>query len=114
MCIKCKNREMLADVAGQVLDMSDALIDAFQLIERLKAKASALDPDEQKVYDRLSRYVRGQDAEAPADTQGSEVPGGLMDALKAAFPGATIITGSPEEVEAMIEKTIRSNGRKPN
>ncbi|URA06845.1 putative ribonucleotide-diphosphate reductase [Xanthomonas phage Langgrundblatt2] len=96
MCIKCKNREMLADVAGQVLDMSDALIDAFQLIEALKAKGGTLDEREQKCYDRLSRYVRGQDAEAPAEGEGVTVQ--------------VVTVDSPDQLDAVIQAL---QGRKP-
>jgi len=107
MCIACKNREMLADVSGQIMDMSAALIDAFQLIERLKAKGTALDATEQQCYDRLSAFVKAGDAPA-ADATPGEVPDGLREALQQAFPGATIIVGSPDEVEAMLDKTINS------
>lgn len=96
MCIKCKNREMITDVAGQVLDMSDALIDAFQLIERLKAKGGALDDDEQKCYDRLSRYVKGQDAEAPAEGAGISVQ--------------VVTVDSPDQLDALLSAL---QGRKP-
>lgn len=111
MCIKCKNREMAADVLAQFLDTSDALLDAFGLVERLKARGATLDPDEQKVYDRLSRYVRAEDAPADAPQPGTEasaVPEGLREALQSIFPGATVIVGSPEEIEAMIAKSGNS------
>lgn len=105
MCIKCKNREMMQDVIGQVFDTSDALIDAFMLIERMKGRGATLDPDDQKVYDKLSRFVKAGDDEAAAADAG-QVPDGLREALQQAFPGATIIVGSPDEVEAMLDKII--------
>ena len=78
MCIKCKNREMMQDVIGQVFDTSDALIDAFMLIERMKGRGATLDPDEQKVYDKLSRFVKAGDDEAAAADAG-QVPDGLRE-----------------------------------
>lgn len=111
MCIKCKNREMMQDVIGQVFDTSDALIDAFMLIERMKSRGAALDPDEQKVYDKLSRFVKAGD-EPAGDTEAGQVPDGLREALQSAFPGATIIVGSPDEVEAQIEKVINNGNKK--
>lgn len=111
MCIKCKNRENAAQTLANFLDTTDALLDAFMLVERLKAKGATLDPDEQKVYDRLSRYVRAEDAPAEAAQPGTEataVPEGLKEALQSVFPGATIIVGSPDEVEAMLDKTLNS------
>lgn len=108
MCIKCKNREMMQDVIGQVFDTSDALIDAFMLVERMKARGATLDPDEQKVYDKLSAFVKAGD-EPTGDTDAGQVPEGLREALQQAFPGATIIVGSPDEVEAMLDKTINGN-----
>lgn len=99
MCIKCKNREMAADMLANFLDTSDALLDAFGLIERLKARGATLDPDEQKCYDRLSRFVRAEDGEA----ESAGPPAGIMEALQAAFPGATIVAGTPEQIEAQLE-----------
>lgn len=96
MCIKCKNREIAADVLAQVLDTSDALLDAFGLVERLKAKGSTLDADEQKCYDRLSRYVKGQDAEAPAEGEGVTVQ--------------VVTVDSPDQLDAVIQAL---QGRKP-
>ncbi len=112
MCIACKNREMLADVTGQIMDMSAALIDAFQLIERLKAKGTALDATEQQCYDRLSAFVKAGDEPATV-AQAGEVPEGLKEALQSVFPGATIIVGSPDEVEAMLDKTLKGD-KKPH
>lgn len=112
MCIKCKNREMAADVLSQVLDTSDALIDAFMLVERMKARGATLDPDEQKVYDKLSRFVKAGDEPATV-AQAGEVPEGLKEALQSVFPGATIIVGSPDEVEAMLDKTLKGD-KKPH
>lgn len=103
MCIKCKNREMISDVLAQVLDTSDAFLGAFQLVERLKARGATLDPDEQAVYDRLSRFVHADDA-AQAEPS---MPEGLVDALKEAFPGAQVIVGTPEQIQAMLEQAAK-------
>lgn len=116
MCIKCKTKEAALDAAGLSLDLADALIDAFQLIERLKAKGATLDASEQQCYDRLSRFVRADDGEAQSagpEQQGTEPDRtALVEALQKAFPGAQVIIGSPDELDAMIEKA--TSGRKPN
>lgn len=110
MCIKCKNRENATRTLANFLDTTDALLDAFMLVERLKAKGATLDPDEQKVYDRLSRYVRAEAAQP--GTEATAVPEGLKEALQSVFPGATIIVGSPDEVEAMLDKTLNNGDKK--
>lgn len=74
MCIACKNREMLNDVHSQVLETTAALVEAFQLIEKIKGKAMSLDAEEQKVYDRLSRFVK---QEAPDTTEQGVSANGL-------------------------------------
>ena len=107
MCIKCKTRELASDFLSLTLDTNDALLDALTLLERLKSRGATLDPDEQKVYDRLSRFVRGEEPEPQAAQPGTEadaVPPGLREALQSIFPGAQVIVGSPDEIEAMIAK----------
>jgi hypothetical protein len=114
MCIKCDTKEKALELAGNMLDLAEALADAFGMIEHMKARGVALDADEQSVYDRLSPFVRGSDGAAQA--QGSEPDrAALMEALKKAFPGAQIVVGSPDEIGAMIQKTVdEANGRKSN
>lgn len=114
MCIKCDTKEKAIEIAGNMLDLADALVDAFSMIEHMKARGVALDADEQKVYDRLSPFVRGSDGGAQQEG-GEPDRGALIEALKKAFPGAQIVVGSPDEIDAMIQKHVdEANGRKSN
>lgn len=105
MCIKCDVMQFNAAAAQFSQDMAEALVDAFGIVEHMKARGIALDADEQKVYDKLLPYVTG----ARADDEPGQTREGIVEALKQAFPGAQVIVGSPDEVEAMIDKATNGN-----
>lgn len=120
MCIRCDATKLNDEVNNALIGMSEALIDAMILFQRIFKQVpveSVLDPAERKVYDRLLTFAKGSsegegEFAKPTDEQDK---GALIEALKKAFPGAQIVVGSPDEIDAMIQKTVaEANGKKSN
>lgn len=110
MCIRCDATKLGDEVNSALADMSEALIDAMILFQRIFKQVpveSVLDPAERKVYDKLLTFAKGSsEGEGEFARPAEPDRGALIEALKAAFPGAQVIVGSPDEVEAMLDKTI--------
>lgn len=125
MCIVCdmeKLNKLHSDASKQMVyalaEATHALIRASQAYRKditnlnasglLAANLAALDTELAKAIQNATSVLNGVD-DKPADNAK------LVEALQKQFPGAKVIVGSPDEVEAMMQKEIDAAcGHKPN
>lgn len=120
MCIRCDVSKFNQATSAFVSDLAESLVDAIGVIEHMKARGITLDADEKAVYEKVFQYAKGSEAQQPANNaagfEGREtIPAEaqpFVEALRQAFPGAQVVVGTPEQIEAMLEK--ESKGEKPN
>lgn len=116
MCIVCdmqKLNQMHADAAGSLVQtLAESTHELIEVLAEFRSfysassdRGAAIDAKAATMIDKATRVLSG--VGEPAEEQ-RPTREGIVEALKQAFPGAQVIVGSPDEVEAMIDKATNS------
>lgn len=122
MCIICDMQQLnemhanaslalVKTLAETTLELVTVLGEFRSFYSASSERGKAIDVKASAVIDKANRVVQGMTGlKAPGASP--EQSAGIVDALQRAFPGAQIIAGTPEDIEAAIEQIAKKKNDK--